>query len=140
MEDQAFKHSTTPASLSIFFLDPSIDYKYSDEGSRVAGYIFLEDVFKFFVKILQRRPSNSLFQIARGSGATLSECTFIKKCTPLRSQEAIHGFSQESTQKKLVSTWQDLEEQEETSKINHTMLGGLSVHSAWGTLQEREKI
>jgi hypothetical protein len=25
------------------------------------------------------RPSNSLFQIARGSGATLSECTFFKK-------------------------------------------------------------
>ena len=30
------------------------------------------------------RPSNSLFQTARGSGATLSECTFSsKKCTSL---------------------------------------------------------
>jgi hypothetical protein len=52
MQDQAFKNSTTPASLSIFFSNPSADYKYSDTGSRAAGLISSEDVFKFFVKEL----------------------------------------------------------------------------------------
>jgi hypothetical protein len=52
MEDQAFKNSITPASLSIFFSDPSADYKYSDTGLGAAGYISLEDVFKFFIKEL----------------------------------------------------------------------------------------
>jgi hypothetical protein len=61
MEDQAFKNSTTPASLSIFFSDPSADYKYSDAGSGAGGYISLEDVFKFFIKELQKRTSTSLF-------------------------------------------------------------------------------
>jgi hypothetical protein len=65
---------------------------------------------------------------------------FQKVHTIRRSQEALHGFSQESTQTKLVSTRQDLEEQEEASKINHTVLGGLSVHGTPGTPQGREKI
>jgi hypothetical protein len=65
MEDQTYKHSTTfgdihcstyfltssqtitPASLNIFFTDPSADYKYSDIGLEAAGYISLEDAFKF---------------------------------------------------------------------------------------------
>jgi hypothetical protein len=51
----------TPTSLSIFFQDPYSEYLYSDAGSRVAGYISFMDVFPF-------RPSNSLFQIARGLG------------------------------------------------------------------------
>jgi hypothetical protein len=45
MEDQAFKNSTTPASLSIFFLDPSADYKYSGTGSGAAGYMSSENIF-----------------------------------------------------------------------------------------------
>jgi hypothetical protein len=65
MEDQTYKHSTTfgdihcsiyfltssqtitPASLSIFFIDPSTNYKYSDIGSGAVGYISSEDAFKF---------------------------------------------------------------------------------------------
>jgi hypothetical protein len=96
MEDQIYKHSTTfgdihystyfltssqtitPTSLSIFFLDPSADYKYFDIGSGAAGYISLADASKIFDKELKTRPSNSLFQIARGLGATLIECTFPK--------------------------------------------------------------
>jgi hypothetical protein len=34
------------ASLSIFFSNPSADYKYSDTGSGAAGYISSGDVFK----------------------------------------------------------------------------------------------
>ena len=144
----------------------------------------------------ESRPSNSLFQIARGSGATLSECTFFfkkahvtkkdffktdhfkasrqkearpsyirvlfykepgytrllfdegseqlqdmtlqllvpnskrlggytqldalfsskKARTTRRSQKALHGFTQESTQMTLVSTRQDLKEQDEASR------------------------
>jgi hypothetical protein len=33
-------------SLSIFFLNPNADYKYSDTGSGAAGYISSGDVFK----------------------------------------------------------------------------------------------
>jgi hypothetical protein len=68
MEYQIYKHSTTfddincptyfltssrtiaPASLSIFFLDPSVDYRYSDTGSGATGYIFSDDAFKFLRK------------------------------------------------------------------------------------------
>jgi hypothetical protein len=53
--------------------------------------------------------------------------------TTRRFQEALHVYSQESTWMKLVSTRQDLEEQEEASKINHTVLRGLSIHSTQGT-------
>jgi hypothetical protein len=49
MDDQSFKHSTTPASLSIFFSNPSTDYKYSDIGSGVAGYISSADAFKIIL-------------------------------------------------------------------------------------------
>jgi hypothetical protein len=55
-------------------------------GYRLGGcrtYI-LRKCFLFFLRNLQKRPSNSLFQTARGSGATLSECTFQEKCTSLR--------------------------------------------------------
>jgi hypothetical protein len=83
MEDQAFKNSTTPASLSIFFSDPSANYLYSDICSGAAGYISSDDVFKFFAKELHKRTSNSLFQTVRGSRATPSGCTFFEKCTPL---------------------------------------------------------
>ena len=38
---------------------------------------------KFFEKESKTRSSNSLFQTARDSEATLSKCTFPKKCTPL---------------------------------------------------------
>jgi hypothetical protein len=65
MDYQIYKHSTTfedincptyfltssrtiaPASLGIFFLDPSVDCKYSDTGSEAAGYISSDDAFKF---------------------------------------------------------------------------------------------
>jgi hypothetical protein len=78
MEDQAFKNSTTPASLSIFFSDPSADYKYSDIGSGDVRYISSRNVFYFSWEICRKRPSNSfLFQTARGSEATI-RCTFPK--------------------------------------------------------------
>jgi hypothetical protein len=50
MEDKAFKNSTTPVSLSIYFSDSSANYKYSDIGSGAARYISSKDIFKFFVK------------------------------------------------------------------------------------------
>jgi hypothetical protein len=54
-EDPVYKLSTTPASLGIFSLDPSSDYKYSDIGLEAAGYISSEDFFfqNFFDKKLQ---------------------------------------------------------------------------------------
>jgi hypothetical protein len=41
---------------------------------------------------------------------------FRKVHTTRRFQEALHGYSQESTRTKFVSTWQDLEEQEDASR------------------------
>ena len=65
------------------------------------------------------RPSSSLFQTARGSGATPRwEYFFFKKKvhTTRRSHEALHSFTQESTRTMLVSPWQDLKEQDEASR------------------------
>jgi hypothetical protein len=47
--------------------------KNPDICSGAAGYISLDEIFSFFNN-KNLRPSNFLFQIARGSGATLSEC------------------------------------------------------------------
>jgi hypothetical protein len=74
------------------------------------GYISSEDVFKFFVDELKKRPYNFLFQTARGSGLHLVSKLFRKVHVIRRSQEALHGFSQENTRTTLVSNRQDLEE------------------------------
>ena len=76
-------------------------------GSGAVGHISSEDAFKFFRQ-----------GIARGSGATPNGCTcFGKVHTTRRYQEALYGFTRETTQTMLVSTRQDLEEQEEASKV-----------------------
>ena len=64
------------------------------------------------------RPSSSLYQIARGSGATPKGSTFFfkKVHTTRKSHRALHGFAQESTRTTLVSTRQDLKEQDEASR------------------------
>ena len=64
------------------------------------------------------RPSSSLFQIARGSGATPRWMYFFfkKAHTTQRSQEALHGFTQESTRTTLDPAQQDLKEQDEASR------------------------
>ena len=61
----------TKDPISEFFLNQ----KNPDICSRAAGYISSEEIFSFS-NDNDSRPSNFLFQIARGSGATLSECTF----------------------------------------------------------------
>ena len=61
----------TKDPISEFFLNQ----KNPDISSRAAGYIYSEEIFSFS-NDNDSRPSNFLFQIARGSGATLSECTF----------------------------------------------------------------
>ena len=57
-----------------------------------------------------------------------------------KSLEALHGFAQERTRTTLVSTWQDLKEQDEASKLNHEVLGGLSMRDPQDTPQEREDL
>jgi hypothetical protein len=52
--------------------------KNSERCSGAAGYISSEEIFSFFNN-QNSRLSNFLFQIARGSGATLSECPFFFK-------------------------------------------------------------
>ena len=64
-------------------------------------------------------PSSSLFQIARGLGATPRWMYFFfkKAHTTRRFQETLHGFTQESTRATLVPVRQDLEEQDEASRV-----------------------
>jgi hypothetical protein len=52
--------------------------KNPDICSGAAGYISSDEIFSFS-NDKNSRPSNFLFQIARGSGATLSECAFSSK-------------------------------------------------------------
>jgi hypothetical protein len=55
-----------------------------DTGSGDARYIFSGEIFSFSAQNIQR-PSNFLFQIARGSGGILSECPFsLKKHTSVK--------------------------------------------------------
>jgi hypothetical protein len=49
--------------------------KNTDICSGAAGYISSDEILSFS-NDKNSRPSNFLFQIVRGSGATLSECTF----------------------------------------------------------------
>jgi hypothetical protein len=61
-----------------------LNKKNPDICSGAAGYISSYEIFNFSNE-KNSRPFNFLFQIARGSGATLSECTFSsKKCTSLK--------------------------------------------------------
>ena len=64
----------TKDPISEFFLNQ----KNLDICSGAAGYISSEEIFSFS-NDNDSRPSNFLFQIARGSGATLDECTFFEK-------------------------------------------------------------
>jgi hypothetical protein len=80
----------TPTCLSFFSLDPTSDYFNSKKVPRFrlggCGIHVLRECFSFFLRSLQKRPSNFLFQIARGLGATPNGCPFFcKKCTPLGS-------------------------------------------------------
>jgi hypothetical protein len=52
--------------------------KNLDICSGAAGYISSDEMFSFS-NDKNSRPSNFLFQIARGSGATLNECAFSSK-------------------------------------------------------------
>jgi hypothetical protein len=83
-----------------------LEQKNSDICSGVVGYISSEEIFSFS-NDKDPRPYNFLFQIARASGATLSECTFSKKkCTSLRrliQEKTTSRLLFERTRTRLVS-------------------------------------
>jgi hypothetical protein len=91
MKDQAFKQSTTPASLSIFFLDLSADYKYSDTGSGAAGYMSSGDVFYFFLRNYREDPLTLCSKQQEAWGLHSVSALFQKVHTTRRPQEALHG-------------------------------------------------
>jgi hypothetical protein len=67
--------------LNILQKDPLSEFFLKKEpgiGSGATGYISLGEIFQFFISEFSR-PFNFLFQIARGSGATLRECPFSPK-------------------------------------------------------------
>ena len=64
-----------------WYMDSLLQFAgYLDTPLRIStrSYISSEEVFSS-LNNSDSRPSNFLFQIARGSGATLSECTFSSK-------------------------------------------------------------
>jgi hypothetical protein len=80
--------------------DPIIEFflnkKNPDICSGAAGYISSDEIFSFSNN-KNSRPSNFLFQIARGSGATLSECAF-----SLKKRTSLKGLLQEKTTSSLL--------------------------------------
>jgi hypothetical protein len=74
-------------------------------GLGAAGYISSGKIFKFFNPEFLR-PFNFLFQIARGSEATLSECTFLRKSihhSRIFSEKTTSRFLFERTRTRLAS-------------------------------------
>ena len=88
------------------------------------------------------RPSSSLFQIARGSGATPSwVCFFFRKAhTTQRSQEALHDFTPESLGRRLFLLGKTWRNKTRLLEFNHEVLGGLSMRDPRDTPQGREEI
>jgi hypothetical protein len=68
--------------------------KNPDICSGAAGYISSDEIFSFS-NDKNSRPSNFLFQIARGSGATLSKCDFFKT-------EPLQGFTLKESEPSLI--------------------------------------
>ena len=90
------------------------------------GYSMLESPSTKNQSNFRTRPSSSLFQIARGSGATPRWMNFFQKAhNTRRSKEALHGFTQESTRATLVLAQQDLEEQNKASGVQPWSARGL---------------
>ena len=86
-----------------WYMDSLLQFAgYLDTPLRMStrSYISSEEVFSS-LNNSDSRPSNFLFQIARGSGATLSECTFSsKKPTSLRrllQDRPLQGFKTRTT-------------------------------------------
>jgi hypothetical protein len=73
-------------------LCPSSSWKKNpDIGPRAVGYISSGEIFQFFGSEFSR-PSNSLYQTIRGSGATPSGCTFPKSAHHLKISRSATQF------------------------------------------------
>ena len=122
----------TKDPISEFFLNQ----KNPDICSGAAGYISSEEIFSFS-NDKDLRPSNFLFQKARGSGATLSERPFSsKKRTSLKrllQDRTTSRLHDKRTRPKLDSLG-EAGETKEAFKFNHEMLGGLSMRDSQGSL------
>ena len=75
-------HSTTTIQLHLTITDyqricqnPASEF-FLNKRARIYARGLQQERFSVLLNNSDSRPSNSLFQIARGSGATLSECTF----------------------------------------------------------------
>jgi hypothetical protein len=90
--------SLSSSSYSLQMLIPSTSTRIQARGLRGTYPLWM---FFFW-------PSNSLFQTARGSGDTLSECPLWKAHITREFFRAPHGFTHESTRTTLVSTRQYL--------------------------------
>jgi hypothetical protein len=129
----AFNHTTTNYHLPLTRLPENTTngppvrvlsiQKNPDKGSRAIGYVSSGKIFSFF-NSKNSRPSNFLFQIARGSGAILSECPFsLKKRTSLKNylEKTTSRFLFERTRIKLVPP-DKTRENKKASEFNHETL------------------
>ena len=91
----------------------TLDKKNPERAISEFFLTFNEETEQFQDKILQLLVPNS----KRLRGYTQMDVLFLQKAhTTRRSQEALHGFTQESTRTTLVPTRQDLKEQDEASR------------------------
>jgi hypothetical protein len=117
-EDPIYKLSTTPTFLSIFFSDPSSDYKYSDIGSGATGYISSEDVFlNFFDKELQDKTLRLFVPNSKRLGGYTQWVHFSEKCTPLEDLKKRFMVSLKKALGRCLFLLGDLKEQGEASKV-----------------------
>ena len=89
------------------------------------------------------RPSNSLFQIVRGSGATPRwEYFFLKKrYTPPKDPKKRYMVSlRKALGRRLFLLGRTWRNKTRLSEFNHEVLGGLSMWDPQDTPQGREKI
>jgi hypothetical protein len=122
----------TPIHPSLFTSDPTFAYFISKKVPRFrlggCGVHVLTEWFCFLLDSLQKRPSNFLFQIARGSGATPSGCTFfVKSAFHLDVLQEHFQISFRklpgSTLFLLGRTWRN----KKVFEFNHELLRGLSI-------------
>jgi hypothetical protein len=91
--------------------------KNLERCSGAAGYILSTEIFSFFNN-QNSRPSKFLFQIARGSGATQSECPF-----SLKKSMSLKRLLQDRTTSRLhiKRTWNKLDSSGEAGETRRSL-------------------
>ena len=126
------KYPPQKSTFLIFWPSSFLYQKTRGLGATLNECIFLQKLHLLHSKeknsedIKTERPSSFLCQIARVSGAALTECTFSAK-VHISQKKNQRRPSQDFTSRR---TW--IKSTTQTLKLNHKMLGGLSMGNPMG--------